>query len=100
MMLLCRICRFPISSVKATPEAEGEIIQGMMKHMDSHPKHAREFAQDIAAAVTVLTSYMLMQRHVIIPDDENKMLDFYDQTEKGLIELFGLLQPTGPDTAS
>ena len=88
MTIICTICKRAFSSTKPK-EAQADVMEQMVKHVTKdHPKEATVLAEDVFNIHRALSTYLLLKRHVRIPESETAMQKSFDENEASLLELF------------
>lgn len=88
MTIICTICKRALTSTK--PEkTQADVMEQMVKHIaQEHPKEGAVLAEDIVNIHRALSTYLLLKRHVQIPEGEKAMQKSFDENEAALLELF------------
>ena len=92
MTIFCKICRRDFTSMKPDTEAaETDVLEQMGNHLIAdHPAERAAMAETMGFVVRLLATYLMVKKHVRIPESELKLLESFDAKEARLMAIFEL----------
>ena len=92
MTIKCRLCGLPLDSGLPAAQAQADLMQRMTEHLGRHKNEAAELAMLVELAPKLIASYLLLSRYVTIPPNETELWQTFRESERALLEVFGIAE--------